>query len=144
MFLLSLLAIEYFFIVSLRTGYHALLIHPSSILNKESGKLRIQWTRQEKSSPKKSFKSISWINFRELIICTLSLRYLNLAPCKFNQPLGEQKALVSALAAIFKLVAGKKAQIYSGKIFGPLFWWLSYILPSRWYNETNVIQRKSQ
>ena len=37
--------------------------------------------------------SISWINFIKLIIWTLSLRYLNLAPCKFNQPLGDQKAL---------------------------------------------------
>ena len=56
--------------------------------------------------------SISWTNLRELILWTLSLRYLNLAPCKFNQPLGDRKALVSALAlgSHFQLlVAGKKS-----------------------------------
>ena len=49
---------------------------------------------------------------------TLSPRYLNLAPCKFNQPPGVRKALVSTLAAISQLlVAGKRARIYSGQIF---------------------------
>ena len=55
--------------------------------------------------------SISWTNLRELI-------YLNLALCKFNQPSGDRKTLVSALwvwqrSHFYLLVAGNNLKSFA-------------------------------